>query len=258
MIARLASRDDVRAAPGADAPDRDALIVNYSPHTFVRCVRLVTWLSPIRRNPRASAQMSVLRALVSAVLVATVNCAVTQRPWLCQTLSHCQRLGHVASPVLTLSAQEEHLATARSTEHPERLKQLVRPWEKLRTALTELSTAASIPVACTAAVWSWPAQPAFAAATTVATWAPKGPLLRRGLRLTAAVGFAWYAMSLKSAGPRANPERYRAGQPIRCPWPFLLVAIPWTPLGWRSIKAGLRDWQTWVVVALVFLRSALI
>ena len=203
-------------------------------------------------------QMSVLRALVSAVLVATVNCAVTQRPWLCQTLSHCQRLGHVASPVLTLSAQEEHLATARSTEHPERLKQLVRPWEKLRTALPELSTAASIPVACTAAVWSWPAQPAFAAATTVATWAPKGPLLRRGLRLTAAVGFAWYAMSLKSAGPRANPERYRAGQPIRCPWPFLLVAIPWTPLGWRSIKAGLRDWQTWVVVALVFLRSALI
>jgi hypothetical protein len=27
-------------------------------------------------------------------------------------------------------------------------------------------------------------------------------------------------------------------------------------LGWRSIKAGLRDWQTWVVVALVLLRSA--
>ena len=39
-------------------------------------------------------------------------------------------------------------------------------------------------------------------------------------------------------------------------WPFVLVAVPWTPLGWRSIKAGLRDWQTWVVVALLFLRSA--
>ena len=202
--------------------------------------------------------MSVRAVVVSAVLIATVNCAVIQRPWLCQPLSHCQRLGRVASPVLTLSAQEEHLAAARSTEHPVRLKQLVRPWEKLRTALPELSTAAAIPVACAAAVWSWPAQPAFAAATTVATWAPKGPLLRRALRLTAAVVFAWYAMSLKSAGPRANPERFRAGQPIRCPWPFLLVAIPWTPLGWRSIKAGLCDWQTWVVVALVFLRSALI
>jgi hypothetical protein len=147
---------------------------------------------------------------------------------------------------------------AQSTEHPERLKQLARPWEKQRTALPELSTATSVTVACAAAVLSWPAQPAFAAATTVATWAPKGPLLRRALRLTAAVGFAWYAVCLKSAGPRANPERYRAGQPIRCPWPFLLVAIPWTPLGWRSIKAGLRDWQTWVVVALVFLRSALV
>ena len=193
--------------------------------------------------------------VTSAVLIATVDCSVVQRPWVCQ-LSHCQRLGRVASPVLTLSARQ-------STEHPERLKQLpenperlyqlVRPREKLPATLPALSRAAAIAAAVT--VWSWPVQPVLAA-NTVATWAPKAPLLRRALRLAAAVGFAWYAMSLKSAGPRANPERYRAGQPIRCPWPFVLVAVPWTPLGWRSIKAGLRDWQTWVVVALVFLSSA--
>ena len=183
--------------------------------------------------------------VTSAVFIATVDCSVVQRPWVCQ-LSHCQRLGRVASPVLTLSAPQ-------STEHPERLKQLVCPREKLPATLPALSRAAAIAAAVT--VWSWPVQPALAA-NTIATWAPKAPLLRRALRLAAAVGFAWYAMSLKSAGPRANPERYRAGQPIRCPWPFVLVAVPWTPLGWRSIKAGLRDWQTWVVVALLFLRSA--
>ena len=193
--------------------------------------------------------------LTSAVLIATVDCSVVQRPWVCQ-LSHCQRLGRVASPVLTLSAPQstEHPERLKQLpENPERLKQLVRPREKLPATLPALSRAAAIAVAV--AVWSWPVQPAIAA-NTVATWAPKAPLLRRALRLAAAVGFAWYAMSLKSAGPRANPERYRAGQPIRCPWPFVLVAVPWTPLGWRSIKAGLRDWQTWVVVALVFLRSA--
>ena len=54
--------------------------------------------------------------LTSAVLIATVDCSVVQRPWVCQ-LSHCQRLGRVASPVLTLSVPQ-------STEHPERLKQL--------------------------------------------------------------------------------------------------------------------------------------
>ena len=190
--------------------------------------------------------------LTSAVLIATIDCSVVQRPCFCQ-LSHCQRLGRVASPVLTLFAPQSTERLKQLNEHPERLKQLVRPREKLPATLPGLSRAAAIAVAV--AVWSWPVQPALAA-NTIATWAPKAPILRRALRLAAAVGFAWYAMSLKSAGPRANPERYKAGQPIRCPWPFVLVAIPWTPLGWRSIKAGLRDWQTWVVVALVLLRSA--
>ena len=153
--------------------------------------------------------------LTSAILIATVDCSVVQRPLI---LSHCQRLGRVASPVLTLSAPQstEHPERLKQLpEHPERLKQLVRPRKKLPATLPALSRAAAIAVAV--AVWSWPVQPAIAA-NTVATWAPKAPLLRRALRLAAAVGFAWYAMSLKSAGPRANPERYRAGQPIRCPY----------------------------------------
>lgn len=196
--------------------------------------------------------ISLSTLLTSAVLIATVDCSVVQRPWFCQ-LSHCQRLGRVASPVLTLFTPQSTKRLKQLPEHPERLKQLVRPREKLPATLPALDRASA--VAFAVAVWSWPVQPALAA-NTVATWAPKAPILRRALRLGAAVGFAWYAMSLKSAGPRANPERYKAGQPIKCPWPFVLVAIPWTPLGWRSIKAGLRDWQTWVVVALVFLRSA--
>lgn len=202
----------------------------------------------------------VARAIFGAlpVFILTANCAVIQHRGLCQRLPHCQQLGRVGWPVLTLSAQELHHAVWPTVRCK---KQLLRTWVKGRTALSERSTAASFPVAFAAAFWSWPARPAFAAATaatnTVATWPLKGPFLRRALRLVAAVCFAWYALSVKSAGPSANPER-RSAVPINCPWPFVLVAIPWTPLGMRSIKAGLCDWQTWAVVALVFLRSALI
>lgn len=51
---------------------------------------------------------------------------------------------------------------------------------------------------------------------------------------------------------RPSPRR-RAGQPIRCPWPFVLVAPPWTELGRRSLSAGFHDWQTWVAVCLYLL-----
>ena len=49
------------------------------------------------------------------------------------------------------------------------------------------------------------------------------------------------------------PER-AAAVPIRCPWPFVLVAVPWTRLGRRSLRAGFFDYQTWVCIALLLLR----
>jgi NAD(P)-dependent dehydrogenase (short-subunit alcohol dehydrogenase family) len=63
----------------------------------------------------------------------------------------------------------------------------------------------------------------------------------------------WIARSLKLAGLAGNPERNRAGQPIRCPWPFVLVALPWTAMGRRSLRAGFHDWQTWIMIALMAL-----
>ena len=77
--------------------------------------------------------------------------------------------------------------------------------------------------------------------------------LRRILKAASACYAAWFAFSLKRAGSAANPERRRAGQPIKCPWPFVLVALPSTALGRRSLRAGFFDWQTWVVISLLVL-----
>ena len=66
--------------------------------------------------------ISLWTLITSAVLIATVDCSVVQRPWFCQ-LSHCQRLGRVASPVLTLFAPQSTERLKQLNEHPERLKQ---------------------------------------------------------------------------------------------------------------------------------------
>ena len=104
----------------------------------------------------------------------------------------------------------------------------------------------------------WRSPPALAAAAA-ADLGPPTALRTAGrvAKVLAALGSAWYGVALKNAGPAANPERQRAGQPIRCPWPFLLVALPWTELGRRSLRAGFCDWQTWVVIALLLLRVPL-
>eukprot|EP00930_Biecheleria_cincta_P097990 TRINITY_DN89676_c0_g1_i1.p1 TRINITY_DN89676_c0_g1~~TRINITY_DN89676_c0_g1_i1.p1 ORF type:complete len:215 (+),score=23.54 TRINITY_DN89676_c0_g1_i1:41-685(+) len=70
-------------------------------------------------------------------------------------------------------------------------------------------------------------------------------------KMSTAMLSAWVALSLKQAGLDANPDR-RNGK-IKCPWPFVLAALPWTDLGLRSLKTGLRDWQTWVAVSLMLL-----
>lgn len=106
-----------------------------------------------------------------------------------------------------------------------------------------------------------PTLPAAAAAGSVLllTFAenniPYDPLFHDALwlaKISTAMFSAWIAYSLQQAGLDANPDR-RNGK-IKCPWPFVLAAVPWTPLGMRSLKTGLRDWQTWVVVSLVLLR----
>ena len=42
------------------------------------------------------------------------------------------------------------------------------------------------------------------------------------------------------------------GRSIKCPWPFVLVALPWTELGRRSL-AGFCDWQTWATITVALL-----
>ena len=104
-------------------------------------------------------------------------------------------------------------------------------------------------------VWA-PADITSAVAASAGTVVIAGTIVRRLLRLATialALWSAWFAYILKKAGSAANPERSRAGQPIRCPWPFVLVATPWSHLGRRSLRAGLWDWQTWIVVSLLLL-----
>ena len=111
-----------------------------------------------------------------------------------------------------------------------------------------------VALALSLSCWHALPSPAFAAGVVGSGAAPGRSALQhiapRVVKLSAALLFAWVARSLKQAGPAANPERHRAGQPIRCPWPFVLVALPWTALGRRSLKAGLCDWQTWVALSL--------
>ena len=92
------------------------------------------------------------------------------------------------------------------------------------------------------------AQPAFAAVAARHAMLPKKLSVVVAMRACALLS-AWIAFSLKRAGPKANPERRRAGQPIKCPWPFVLVAAPWTDLGRRSLRAGFCDWQTWAALS---------
>ena len=80
----------------------------------------------------------------------------------------------------------------------------------------------------------------------------ESPAVRRAARYSAAALSAWYAAALKRGGPSVNPERC-AAVPIKCPWPFLLVFNPFTALGRRSLRAGLRDWQTWAALAVLLL-----
>ena len=80
----------------------------------------------------------------------------------------------------------------------------------------------------------------------------EGPAVRRAARYAAAALSAGYAYALKRGGRGANPERC-AVVPIKCPWPFLLVFNPFTALGRRSLRAGLRDWQTWAALAVLLL-----
>jgi len=112
--------------------------------------------------------------------------------------------------------------------------------------------------AVSVALWMCFAQPALAVASVLPSHGGQF-LLRKGLCLkvakTAAAALsAWIAFSLKQAGAGANPQRSRGGtMAIRCPWPFVLVALPWTDIGRRSLSAGFHDWQTWAAIALVLL-----
>ena len=81
---------------------------------------------------------------------------------------------------------------------------------------------------------------------------PRAPVVRLAAKASGVACSAWVALRQKRAGRAGNPER-NAAVPIRCPWPFVLVAVPWTRLGRRSLAAGLCDWQTWAVVALLVL-----
>ena len=81
---------------------------------------------------------------------------------------------------------------------------------------------------------------------------PRAPVVRLAAKASGVACSAWVALRQKRAGRAGNPER-NAAVPIRCPWPFVLVAVPWTGLGRRSLAAGLCDWQTWAVVALLVL-----
>lgn len=81
---------------------------------------------------------------------------------------------------------------------------------------------------------------------------PRAPVVRLAAKASGVACSAWVALRQKRAGRAGNPER-NAAVPIKCPWPFVLVAVPWTRLGRRSLAAGLCDWQTWAVVALLFL-----
>ena len=79
------------------------------------------------------------------------------------------------------------------------------------------------------------------------------PALRTVVARSAAACAALIAVRRQRDGPATNPER-AAAVPIRCPWPFVLVAVPWTRLGRRSLRAGFYDYQTWVCIALLLLR----
>ena len=79
------------------------------------------------------------------------------------------------------------------------------------------------------------------------------PALRTVVARSAAACAALIAVRRQRDGPATNPER-AAAVPIRCPWPFVLVAVPWTRLGRRSLRAGFFDYQTWVCIALLLLR----
>ena len=81
---------------------------------------------------------------------------------------------------------------------------------------------------------------------------PRAPVVRLAAKASGLACSAWLALRQKRAGRAGNPER-NAAVPIRCPWPFVLVSVPWTRLGRRSLAAGLCDWQTWAVVALLVL-----
>ena len=81
---------------------------------------------------------------------------------------------------------------------------------------------------------------------------PRAPVVRLAAKASGVACSAWFALRQMRAARAGNPER-NAAVPIRCPWPFVLVAVPWTGLGRRSLAAGLCDWQTWAVVALLIL-----
>ena len=133
----------------------------------------------------------------------------------------------------------------------------------IRTGVGIAPTLATAPCAALPVLGSvlWCPTPALAAAAAAAIDSSLSTsalrIAGRVARMLAALAAAWVGVTLKQAGPAANPERHCAGQPIKCPWPFLLVALPWTELGWRSLKAGFCDWQTWFVIALVLLRLPL-
>ena len=113
-----------------------------------------------------------------------------------------------------------------------------------------------------AAVWAIAAPRAAVSAVLVAggSTAAASPLAALPLKKVGRVAkgaavlySAWITMYLKKEGKAANPERSRAGDPIKCPWPFVLVALPWTELGRRSLMAGFCDWQTWATITVALL-----
>jgi hypothetical protein len=130
---------------------------------------------------------------------------------------------------------------------PERCPAFQPRWHTFKTA-----------AAVAVSIWCLSARPALAAVTTVTSPAGGTAMLRSMPWRTVAKTAAWVcstliAISLKQAGPSANAQRVRGAQPIKCPWPFVLVAAPWTELGRRSLEAGFHDWQTWVLISFLLL-----
>jgi len=142
-----------------------------------------------------------------------------------------------------------------------RRRRLVATWRPPRAPLAPPRRRATLDSWCIAlagVLWFLSAPPVLAATAAVAC-PPGGPSLlqavpwRRVAKALAVAWSAWIALSLKQAGPASNPQRSYGGQPIKCPWPFVLVALPWTDLGRRSLSAGFHDWQTWAVISLLLL-----